>query len=125
MEPEWLLAQLRAAIDIQIEKLQDGEWDVMKTPELMEDPSSWLVVYLAKAIDKVEKINAATYGEQLRAAVAMMEPVGWIINDLIEQRVPADQKQLVRDEVRDRLRRILLPTGPGASRVRLIRPSAC
>src|SRR5262245_38774316 len=52
------LTLIKAALRWQYEKLLAGEWDVMKTPELMEHPASWLVNSGAKIVEKVAKVNA-------------------------------------------------------------------
>jgi hypothetical protein len=104
------LALCKACVQWQFEKLMSGEWDVMKTPELMEHPASWLLESASRVIDKVAKLNAMINRDRVHAMVNLIDPVITIVLQVIEQHVPTEARVVARESVRKKLSAILVPT---------------
>jgi hypothetical protein len=105
------LALMKGVLAFQYEKLLAGEWDMLKTPDLEEHPSSWLIEAGAKVVDRVAKVNSMINRDRLQALVAIVNPVINVVMTVIEQHVPDGAKVEARETVRKKLSAILIPTG--------------
>lgn len=105
------IALIKAALRWQYEKLLAGQWDVMKTPELMEHPASWLVNAGAKVVEKVAKTNAMIDRDRVQGMLVLVEPVINVVLATVDGFVTDDKKADARDFVRKKLIQVLVPTG--------------
>ena len=105
------LALVKAVLRWQYEKLLTGQWDVMKTPEMMEHPASWLIGAGAQVIDKVARVNAMINRDRVQALLVLVDPVINVVVRIITDFVPEERQSEVKEVVRQRLSQVLVPTG--------------
>jgi hypothetical protein len=104
------LALVKAVLRWQYEKLLAGQWDVMKTPDLMEHPGTWLIDAGAKVIDKVSRVNAMIDRDRVQGMLVLVEPVINVVLGTIEDFVSDERKTEAREFVRKKLGQVLIPT---------------
>lgn len=105
------LALVKAVLRWQYEKLLAGKWDVMKSPELMEHPGSWLIDSAATVIDRVARVNGMINRDRLQAMLSLVDPVIAVVLGTIDNFVSSDRKAEAQDFVRTKLGQVLVPTG--------------
>ena len=110
--PDKRLALMQAALDLKIQQIKDGSFNVLKAQGLPEDKLTWLLQHVGLVIDKINKVNALTFREPIKAAVTLMEPALRMFGDILEKYV-TDPSQCVaaRQDVQERLSRIMVPIG--------------
>ena len=107
--PDRALAMQRAALDDKFDAILRGEFDVMRTAELPEDPHTWLIDAAGAVVEKVMRVQTFTYKEPMRAAMAIFEPALRVVQDAIERFVPVDQREACSKFIGEGLAKVVVP----------------
>ena len=74
-----------------------------------EDPYSWLIEAAGAVVEKVMRTQAYTHREPMRAALAILKPALRVMQDVIEQYVPAEQRQACKEFFSDGVSKVVVP----------------
>lgn len=108
------LIMVKAAMRWQAERIQNGEFDVMKAKDLPEDPATWLIHQGKLVIDATAKACQLTYADKFKAACALLDPALKVVQNVIFERVTdKNLRAAIFDAIQTGLAELLVPAGGG------------
>jgi hypothetical protein len=105
------LAVLQAALDLQLERIGDGTFDVLKAKDLPADELSWLLEYGGKLVDRIQRANTATFRDALKGSVIITGLALRAIGEVLDDRLAGHPELLagITDDIKLRMNRLLVP----------------
>jgi hypothetical protein len=103
------MAIVKAVLAWQWERLLAGDWDVMKTADLMEHPATWFIECAGSIVDRVVKANNMISKDRLQALLALVEPIITLVISVVNEYVPTETREAAQNKVRSLLATVLVP----------------
>jgi hypothetical protein len=105
------LAVLQAALDLQLQRIGDGTFDVLKAKDLPADELSWLLEYGGKLVDRIQRANTATFRDALKGSVIITGLALRAIGEVLDDRLVGHPELLagITGDIQLRMNRLLVP----------------